>query len=225
LTNKDFIMQSIYEGDSGRQEGGRMRVATALTQIAEIHGHLARTEIYRGFRSLPVAFSGVCGLAAAVAQARGWAPAGGQALVGFWVVVAVFSGLVGGFEIGVNYWRHDDVFARRRTRRVLGQFAPCLVAGFGGILGILRFDDRAIALLPGLWAVLFGLGVFAARPYLPRSVGWVGLYYLLAGIVLMGQAEPGPTFDGWSVGLTFAIGQFAAALVLYWNLERDPDDV
>jgi hypothetical protein len=74
-------------------------------------------------------------------------------------------------------------------------------------------------LLPGLWAVVFGLGVFATRPYLPRAVGWVGLYYLTAGAFLLGRS-PFAELSGWSVGGVFGLGQLATALVLYWNLER-----
>lgn len=80
----------------------------------------------------------------------------------------------------------------------------------------------AAAVLPGLWAAVFGLGVFASRPYLPRAVGWVALYYLLAGVVLLILARPGVP-SPWSVGLTFGFGQAAAAVVLWFHLERGHD--
>jgi len=34
-------------------------VTRALDQIAEIHGQIAKGELYRGYRSLPIAASGV----------------------------------------------------------------------------------------------------------------------------------------------------------------------
>jgi len=77
--------------------------------------------------------------------------------------------------------------------------------------------------LPGLWAVLFGLGVFAARPYLPRATGWVGLFYLAAGAVLLAVGPSDFAPAGWTVGAVFAAGQLATAAVLRRNRERDPN--
>lgn len=126
----------------------------------------------------------------------------------------------------------------RRTLLMIGQFLPALLSG--GLLTALfvhldrvhldrsAFDpSRAteahpglIPLLPGLWAVIYGLGIFASRPYLPRAIGGVGLFYVIAGLLQLwavgSQADPDP----WTMGITFALGQWALALVLYLNLER-----
>ena len=42
-----------------------MKLELALRQIAEIHRHLDRREMYRGYRSLPVGLTGVYALVAA----------------------------------------------------------------------------------------------------------------------------------------------------------------
>ena len=42
-----------------------MELREALTQIAEIRQQMARTEVFRGYRAMPVAFGGVVALAAA----------------------------------------------------------------------------------------------------------------------------------------------------------------
>ena len=76
-------------------------------------------------------------------------------------------------------------------------------------------------LLPGLWALLFGLGIFASRPYLVRASGWVALYFYAAGAALLWFARGPETINAWAVGGTFGVGQLLTACVLYWNLERD----
>ena len=200
-----------------------MRLADALTQIAEIHGHLARTEVYRGLRSSPVALTGLCGLAGWMLQAYAFSDLAGVNLALYWVGAALASAMVGGSEIAYNYLYRDDDYARRKTRRVFGQFVPCLAAGVAVTAGLLQHGSAAVSFLPGIWAALFGLGLFSARPYLPRAIGWVGLYYLLASGWLLAQAGSAPMFEGWQVGGTFAIGQLACAIVLYWNLERRID--
>lgn len=45
-----------------------MELRDALTQISEIRSQLARTEVFRGYRAMPVAFSGVLAVAAACFQ-------------------------------------------------------------------------------------------------------------------------------------------------------------
>ena len=75
-------------------------------------------------------------------------------------------------------------------------------------------------LLPGLWAICFGIGIFACRPYLPRASGWVALFYYAAGFGLLWIASGVEPLSGWWVGGTFGIGQLLAAAVLWWNLER-----
>ena len=45
-----------------------MELHEALTQIAEIRQQMAKSDVFRGYRSAPVAFSGLVALAAAVAS-------------------------------------------------------------------------------------------------------------------------------------------------------------
>src|SRR6184192_59497 len=106
-----------------------MRVNDALGQIAQIHDHLARAEVYRGFHPLGVALSGATGLLAAALQPALVAADDADGFVRFWLVVAALAGGVGVSPALDAYRRREDEFARRKTRRVLGQFLPCMVAG------------------------------------------------------------------------------------------------
>jgi hypothetical protein len=200
-----------------------MQYTEALSRISEIHEHMTKGEVYRGIRSLPVALSGACGLLAASLQHRLLSQAEPRTSVVYWLIVAAVGVLIGMSETFYNYLFRDDDFARRRTRRVVAQFLPCLAAGGAVTWGLVRANESLVSLLPGLWAVLFSLGLFAARPYLPRAIGWVALFYLVAGFrLLLLDREPGSLW-GWDIGFTFGTGQLAAALVLYWNLERTSD--
>jgi hypothetical protein len=197
-----------------------MKVTDALDQIAAIHEQLAKGEIYRGYRPAPVALAGVIGLVAAVVQT--WViPADDTvSFLRYWMIVASLSGMMGVSETVLNYLVRDDEFSRRRTHQVVGQFLPCLVAGAAVTTALFRAGPVLILYLPGLWAVLFSLGTFASRPYLPHSIGWVGLFYLAAGFGLLCLAPEDPAIAGWGVGGTFGLGQLATALVLYRNQER-----
>ncbi|HVU86289.1 MAG TPA: hypothetical protein VHD36_03145 [Pirellulales bacterium] len=197
-----------------------MEYNEALSQISEIHAHLAKGEIYRGFRSIPVAISGLVGFAAALLAPRLSPSSDLFGALEYWVVAGVICGLVGFSETAVNYVVHEDAPARRRSRRVLGQFVPGLVAGTGLTWCIARAGDAYLPMLPGLWAVVFGLAIFSARPYLPRASGWVALWYLAAGLLWISIRPADAWQFAWIVAGTFGIGQFGAAVVLFWNVER-----
>jgi hypothetical protein len=194
-------------------------VSRALSQIAEIHQQMAKGEVYRGYRSLPIAASGLIGLAAAALQPRlvpGTDPVG---FVLYWCAVAAVASVVGASEIAYNYIAREDEADRRRTRQVVGQFLPSVV-GAAVITASFAHLSSALALLPGVWAICFGIGVFASRPYLPRASGYVALFYYAAGVALLWRARGPESLSGWWVGATFGVGQLLSALVLYWNLER-----
>lgn len=198
-----------------------MDVSRALGQIAEIHQQIAKGEIYRGYRSLPVAASGLLGLTAAWLQPRGLARVDPIGFALYWMTIAVCAGFVGASEIVYNYVVHESAIERRRTRRVIGQFLPAVAAGAGIGASFARLSPTLVPLLPGLWSICFGVGVFASRPYLPRASGWIALFYYVAGFVWLWTARGPVPVSGWWVGGTFGVGQLLAALVLWWNLERD----
>jgi hypothetical protein len=197
-----------------------MDVSRALSQIAEIHQQIAKGEVYRGYRPLPVAASGLIGILAASLQPRELPARDPTAFVMYWCAVAALAGLVGVSEIAYNYLRREDDAERRRTRRVVGQFLPSIVGAAAITASFVHLSVSLIPLLPGLWAICFGIGVFASRPYLPRASGFVALFYYAAGIALLWQARGPESLHGWWTGATFGVGQLLAALVLYWHVER-----
>ncbi len=197
-----------------------MNVGRALDQIAEIHQQLAKGEVYRGYRPLPMAGSGLAGIAAAALQPPALGSTDPIGFVVYWSGVAIVCGLIASSEIVHNYVVHENTTERRRTRRVVGQFLPALVAGAIVTGAFVRLSGALMPTLPGVWAIFFGLGVFASRPYLPRASGWVALFYFAAGVGLLWLSPTSVPRSGWSVGGTFGVGQLLAALVLYWNIER-----
>jgi hypothetical protein len=197
-----------------------MHVREALDRLDQIHDQLARAEVYRGFRVPAVAAVGVLGLLAAAVQPLVPDTAAGLGFVWYWVAVAGAGGLIGTAAALHGYVYREDEFDRRRTRRVMAQFLPCLLAGGAVTAGLARAPEL-VSFLPGLWAVLFGLGVVAARPHLPPAIGLVGLGYVVAGAALLLRAVPGAEPSGWAVGGVFGAGHLATALVLWHGVRRD----
>ena len=45
-------------------------------------------------------------------------------------------------------------------------------------------------------------------------------FYLCTGVTVLIWARDGLSLEPWCMGLPFAVGQFLAAAILYWTLER-----
>ena len=144
--------------------------------------------------------------------------------LGYWTTIAAIAGLVGLVEVCYNYL-HDHASGRRRTRQVLGQFLPAAVGAAVLTASFAHVSPQLIALLPGIWAICFGVGIFASRPYLPRMSGFVALFYFTVGSLLLWTTRIDAPPAGWHVGATFGVGQLMAAAVLYWELERPQPDL
>ncbi len=200
-----------------------MELREALSHIAEIRARAAAAERFRGYRAVPVGTSGALAVLAAVAQPL-LVPDPASDLVGYlalWVTTAVVGAAAAGSGLLVRHWSARHPLSRELTRLAVGQFAPCLAAGALVTLAVARHAPEVGWALPGLWQVIFALGVFASCRLLPRATVGVAVFYLLAGAFNLAFAHGPAAFSPWAMGLPFGLGQVAMAGVLYWNLERD----
>lgn len=199
-----------------------LQLDEALAQISDIRGHLARTETFRGYRSATVGFSALIAFVAAALQGKLIPdPAGavGEYLA-LWVGAAAVSLAVTGAEMWLRCMRTVSTLAVRHTWLAVEQFLPCVLAG-ALLTGVLvRYASESVWMLPGLWSILFSLGVFASWRLLPRPTFWVAAYYLLAGVLCLASARGEDAFSPWAMAGTFGIGQTLAAFILYHTLER-----
>lgn len=197
-----------------------MELNEALSQISEIRRHLARSEVFRGYRAATTAFSGVVALVACGIHAWCLPPDNIDAFLWLWLGAAAISLLVVGTEMTIRCRRSQSSLQREMTMIAVEQFVPCMVAA--GLLTyvMLHWVYHSLWMLPGLWALFFGLGVFASRRVLPRGTFIVGAWYLLCGILCIVASQNLPSPAPWEMALCFGVGQLLAAFILYWNLER-----
>jgi hypothetical protein len=198
-----------------------MELREALTQISEIRHQMARAEVFRGYRALPVAFSGVMAVGAATAQAVFLPEPERQmtAYLALWIGTAVVSAVVAGAEMNIRARLAANSLRRELTWLAVEQFVPCLAAGALLTVVLVRSAPECLWMLPGLWQVIYSLGVFASCRLLPRATFGVAVFYLVAGLITLATARGQAAFSPWAMGFPFAAGQFLAALVLYRTLE------
>jgi hypothetical protein len=191
----------------------------AMSRIELIREQLARAETYRAFRAASTAMTGVLAIVAAAVQAN-WQLNNSTEFLQLWVVVAALGMIIVATEMTIRYRATDSILARDALILAARQFVPCVVAGALLTLAINRFAHDAVHLMPGLWAILFSLGIFASRPGLPRAIIFAGLYYMLAGLFVIVTTGASETFETWPMPLCFGVGQILSAGILYVFAER-----
>jgi hypothetical protein len=183
---------------------------------------MARTQVFRGYHSIPTAFSGLLAMGAAGLQ-RLWIGDPVQSMsyyLALWFGVALLSVIAAGVEMCIHCRRSASPLTREVTWLAVEQFLPAVVAGGLLTYALVTAAPESVWLLPGLWQVLFSLGVFASCRLLPRTVFVVGLFYMAAGIMSLVWARGPAALSPWAMGLPFGVGQLFAAAVLYLTLER-----
>jgi hypothetical protein len=188
----------------------------ALSAIDQIRGQVARGTQFRGYGPRSIAFSGLLALAVAAGQSAG----GGHLKQDLtenlcvWISTAAVALAVSGIETIRRAHRVHVDFARAMLLSAAEQFLPALAVGTLLTIVFVRLMPDEGWLLPGLWQLVFSLGIFASCRFLPRLMFLVGVWYLLAGlcsIVLCGEAR---LFLPWAMGVAFGVGQLLVATVL-----------
>jgi len=196
-----------------------MELNEAVSRISEIHAQLLKSEVFRGYRSWPVAMTGLIGLCAALLQPVVWSPRTGTEFAVYWVVVASVCISICCADLVYGYCAATSSADRGRTRSAVVQFVPAWLAGAIATACLIETSPR---LLPGLWAMFYALGLFSSRLHLPKAVGWVALWYLTSGGLMLSAAHE--FVSPWGMGLCFGVGQLALAWVFYSRIERRVDE-
>jgi hypothetical protein len=76
-------------------------------------------------------------------------------------------------------------------------------------------------MLPGLWQVVFSLGLFASRRCLPSAIGLAGAWYLASGLACLAAGDGAQALAPWLMGLPFGVGQLLIAAIVYLHNGED----
>jgi hypothetical protein len=188
----------------------------ALAEIRAIRTQVARGTQFRGYGPRSIAASGVLALAVAAVQAH-WFAASGHDVVAFleiWIATAAISVILSAWETVTRARRVHDVLAREMTHAAVEQLLPAIVAGILLTVVLVRATPQVTWMLPGLWELVFSLGIFASCRFLPRPMFGVGLWYLASGLACLTIESVRQTLSPWSMGIPFGVGQLLVAFVL-----------
>jgi hypothetical protein len=192
----------------------------ALADIIVIRSHIAAGAAFRGFGPAAIASTGVLAIVTALLQTLWFKDANADplAFLAGWVATAVLAGAVIGVETLGRSRRLHSRLADAMIYNAIGQFLPAVAAGACLTAVLIQFAPEALWMLPGVWQILTGLGIFASVRSLQTAVFYAGAWYFVAGLAVVMFASQTHVLSPWMMGIPYAIGQFLLAGVLHYAL-------
>jgi len=202
-------------------------VSRAIADLDEVRSRLASVQRFRGLSGPAALASGLGALGTGAVQLAVIPhPAGADdasRYVALWIACLAFA-------LAVNYgavavWLARNWSSRTRTELRTAAFAilPSITAG--GVLTGALLARGEIGMLPGTWALCYGLGLIAARAMLPRGMIGIALGFAAVGSALLFSAGAN-ALAWWVMPLTFGFGQIGiATLLLRDEAQRSLEEV
>ena len=200
-------------------------IREALSEIRSIRGHMARSSEFRGYGPVTLASTGLLAIVIASMQ-KLWAvdlePEPGRFLA-MWIGAAAISLTFISIETVARARRIHSVLAMQMMHSAVEQFMPSIVAGILLTVVLAHAAPHSLWMLPGLWQILFSLGVFASCRFLPQGTFWVGVWYLATGMACLAIGPDVPA-SPWEMGIPFGIGHLLVAGVLQFGYRRSNEE-
>jgi hypothetical protein len=198
----------------------------ALTDILLIRTQIAAGTAFRGYGPSAVAITAVLAAVTVMLQEFFIDDATLQPLAFFagWFVTAALSLSVVGSEMIARCRRHHSGLADAMIVQAVEQFLPAGIAGVLLAAVLFKFAPESLWLLPGLWQLLVGLGIFASLRSLPRLVAVSGTWYFVAGFTVLILTSQSHALSPWTMGVPFVVGQLVMASILYVASEENDDE-
>ena len=189
-----------------------------LGEISSMRLQIARSSEFRGYGPATLAATGLLAVLAAWAQAV-WLPDPGNrigAYLSIWILTAVLAAALIGVETHARTRRIHSGLADEMIHMAVEQFLPSAIAGALLTIVLLGYVPTLVWLLPGIWQVVFSLGVFSSCRFLPRQMVAAGAWYLLTGLVCIAQGDI-RALSPWAMGIPYGVGQLLVAGILLFN--------
>lgn len=197
----------------------------ALVDISSIRRQVARTTEFRGYGPATLAATGILAASAAIAQSR-FLPQPAHHIPGYltlWIGTAILSAALIGAHTVTRAHRIHSAMADEMIHMAVEQFLPSVGAGALMTLVLVRSIPSVAWMLPGLWQIVFSLGIFSSCRFLPRPMNFAGAWYLLTGLTCLSLAD-NRALSPWTMGISYGIGQLLVAAILLFSSREASDD-
>jgi len=190
----------------------------ALGDINKIRRQVANTTEFRGYGPATLATTaGFAVVAAAVQQLL--LPDAGQHVRGYltiWISAALVSAALTGIQMHSRARRMHSSLSDEMIRMAVEQFLPSIVTGLLVTAVLLGSVPQDAWLLPGIWQIIYSLGIFSSCRFLPRPTFAAGAWYLITGLACLATGDL-RAFSPLAMGVPFGFGQLLIAGVLMFS--------
>jgi hypothetical protein len=155
-----------------------------------------------------------------------WLPDPANHIPGYlsiWVSTAVRSAALTGVQMYTRTRRIHSGLSNEMIRMAVEQFLPAAGAGVLLTVALVQFVPAAFWMLPGLWQVIFSLGIFSSCRFLPRPMIAAGAWYLLSGLICIALGDS-RALAPWTMGLAYGAGQLLVAGILFIATPEGTDE-
>ena len=197
----------------------------ALGDISSIRRQMAHATEFRGYGPATLAATAVYAVLAAVAQVL-WVPDPANQInsyLAIWISTAAISAALITVQTVTRAHRMHSGLADEMLRMAVEQFLPAVGAGAFLTVVLVRFVPSALWMLPGLWQVIFSLGVFSSCRFLPRPMAAAGIWYLFTGLTCIALSG-NRAFSPWAMAVPYGVGQMIVAGILYATAREESDE-
>ena len=197
----------------------------ALGDIRDIRRQLAQSTEFRGYGPLTLFATTTFAVIAGLAQSALVAEPTRHPLqyVAIWSTTAICSAALIAIQTLTRTHRIHSYMANEMILLAVEQFLPAAAAGTLLTIVIVFTVPQGIWLLPGLWQVVYSLGVFSSCRFMPRPMLAAGAWYLLTGLlcISLGDAR---ALSPWVMAGAYAMGQSFIAGILYFAAKKVSDE-
>lgn len=197
----------------------------AMQQLEAIRRQMARAEQFRGYRAETVIGSGVLAIAGGGLQPvliPSPADHPGTWLL-LWLGIAAATLAAVGWEMLARCRSSQSSMSTRLTWQVIELLSPVLFVGASLAIVFYYTAPEILWILPGVWSLLVGLGLFSLSRVLPRPVLLPALFYLTAGVVCLVEFQGDAALGPLAMAVPFGTGQILLGAVLLLSQERRHD--
>lgn len=203
-----------------------MDVTRALADLDEVRTRLASVQRFRGLSGQAALASGLGALGTGLVQLAivpyPHDASGATKYVAIWIACLTFALALNYGAVAMWLARHWTSRTRSELRTAAISIAPSVVAGGAFTAAFLARGE--VGLLPGTWALCYGLGLLAARSMLPRGIMLIAIGFAAMGSGLLFAAGAN-ALAWWVMPLTFGLGQVAIGVSILADDARRAEQV
>jgi hypothetical protein len=197
----------------------------ALGDISSIRRQMARSTEFRGYGPATLASTGLLAVLAATVQSF-WIPDPVNHISSYliiWISTASLSAALTGIQMYTRTRRMHSGMSQEMMHMAVEQFLPAVGAGLMMTIVLVRYVPGVWWMIPGIWQVIFSLGIFSSCRFLPRPMLFAGAWYLLAGLLCISLGG-NRALSPWAMGLPYGGGQLLVAAILLFSTHEGADE-